>query len=94
MNGRRVVDDLVGPSWALVTAAAPSPSDRRELETRGCAVVEVASRPELSAWLHEGRAAAALVRPDRTTVASGQDVSALVGRLVSLITPTSAEVPA
>ncbi|MEG9227367.1 bifunctional 3-(3-hydroxy-phenyl)propionate/3-hydroxycinnamic acid hydroxylase MhpA [Aeromicrobium sp. Sec7.5] len=94
VNGRRVVDDLVGPSWALVTAAAPSPSDRRELETRGCAVVEVASRPELSAWLHEGRAAAALVRPDRTTVASGQDVSALVGRLVSLITPTSAEVPA
>lgn len=94
VSGRRIVDDLIGPGWALVTAAAPSPSDRRELETRGCAVVEVASRPELAAWLHEGRATAALVRPDRTTVASGRDVSALVALLVSLITPTSAEVPA
>lgn len=94
VGGRRVVDDLIGPGWALVTAAAPSPTDRRELAARGCVVVEVASRPELADWLRRGRATAAVVRPDRTTVASGRDVSALVALLVSLITPTSAEVPA
>ena len=94
VDGQRVVDDLIGPGWALVTAAAPSPSDRRELDVRGCAVVEVGARAELAAWLHGGRATAALVRPDRTTVASGRDVSALTATVASLITPTSAEVSA
>ena len=94
VNGRRVVDDLIGPGWALVTAAAPSPSDRQELEARGCAVVETASRPELAAWLRAGRATAAVVRPDRTTVASGHGVSALVALTASLITPATTEVSA
>ncbi len=94
VDGHRVVDDLIGPGWALVTAAAPSPTDRRELEARGCAVVETTARPELAAWLREGRTTAAVVRPDRTTVASGREVSALVALLVTLITPTSAGVSA
>ncbi|MDF1706192.1 MAG: bifunctional 3-(3-hydroxy-phenyl)propionate/3-hydroxycinnamic acid hydroxylase [Aeromicrobium sp.] len=94
VDGRRVVDDLIGPGWALVTAAAPSPSDRRELEIRGCAVVETPARRELAAWLRAGRATAALVRPDRTTAASGHDVSALVARVASLITPARTEVSA
>ncbi len=92
--GRRIVDDLRGPGWALVTATAPSPSDRREVEVRGCTVLDAASHPELADWLRVGRATAAVVRPDGTTVASGRDVPALVAVLVSLITPTPAEVPA
>lgn len=94
VNGHRAVDDLIGPAWAIVTAAAPSPSDRRELEARGCVVLETVTRPELAAWLRTGRATAALVRPDRTAVASGHDVSALVALTASLITPTRTEVPA
>ena len=94
VNGHRAVDDLIGPAWALVTAAAPSPSDRHELEARGCVVLEVAGRPELAAWLRTGRATAALVRPDRTVVASGHDVSALTALAASLLTPQMAEVPA
>jgi 3-(3-hydroxy-phenyl)propionate hydroxylase len=93
-NGRRVIDELIGPGWALVTAAAPSPSDRRVLETRGCAVVETASHPELAAWLSSGRATAAVVRPDRTTVASGHDVAALTALIASLITPATTQVSA
>lgn len=93
-RGRRVVDDLIGPGWALVTSAAPSPSDRRELEVRGCAVVGTTDRPELAAWLRAGRATAALVRPDRTTMASGHDVPALVALTASLITPVRTEVSA
>lgn len=94
VDGQRVVDDLIGTGWALVTAAAPAPSDRRELTVRNCAVVEVESRSELAVWLGDGRAVAALVRPDRSVAASGRDVSALVSQVVSLITPTDAEVSA
>lgn len=94
VQGRRVVDDLVGPGWALATSAAPSPSDRLELGTRGCVVVETTGRPELSAWLLAGRATAALVRPDRSVMASGHDVSALVALAASVITPARTEVSA
>lgn len=94
VQGRRVVDDVIGPGWALVTCEAPSPTDRCELEVRGCTVVGTTDRPELSSWLHEGRARAALVRPDRTTMASGHDVSALVALAASLITPARTEVSA
>lgn len=94
VDGRRVVDALVGPGWAVVTSAAPSPSDRRELEARSVVVVETASRPELAAWLRTGRATAALVRPDRTTAASSRDVSAVTALASSLLTPHATEVSA
>lgn len=94
VQDRRVVDDLIGPGWALVTSAAPSPTDRHELEARGCTVVGTIGRPELSAWLRAGRATAALVRPDRSTMASGHDVSALVALAASIITPARTEVSA
>lgn len=94
VHGRPTLDAEVGPRWALVSAVAPSPSCVAALTERRVAVVETGSRPELDTWLRDGRARAALVRPDRTVLTSGDDVAALVATATALIAPQPGEVPA
>lgn len=91
VDGRPVLDAEVGPGWSLVTAVAPSPSCVDELVTRAVQLVDASRRPELDAWLRSGRARAALVRPDRAVLASGDDVVALVATAESLVAPTTLE---
>lgn len=98
-GGGATFDRLVGHRWALVTAVPPSPSAVEELASRDVAVVEVGpaaggTLDRLATWLAEAGCAAALVRPDRTVMASGTDLPALVATATSLLLPVRTEVPA
>lgn len=84
LDGRRL-DDVVGAGWALVTVAAPSPSDADALRRRSCVVVEAAG--ELADWLLESGATAALVRPDRTVMGSSADVTVLCASVQQRLAP-------
>ncbi len=67
-DGRRTpLDEMLGDGWALVTIGDP-PSALAERARRHCA--RVVAVPELSPWLGEGRATAALLRPDRVVAAA------------------------
>jgi 3-(3-hydroxy-phenyl)propionate hydroxylase len=87
--GDRRLDHVIGDGWALVTRRAPSPSDADALAARGCVVVEARGGDPLTGWLRDGRATAALVRPDRTVLASGADVPALCATLAGRVAPAS-----
>ncbi|WP_415972299.1 bifunctional 3-(3-hydroxy-phenyl)propionate/3-hydroxycinnamic acid hydroxylase [Rhodococcus sp. 077-4] len=75
-NGTRL--DSVAPGQFVFLSTTPLTVDqRREVERRGAAVVEVAASSDLGEWLRRGRAVAAIVRPDRTVMASGKSVPSL-----------------
>ncbi|MEU9880394.1 bifunctional 3-(3-hydroxy-phenyl)propionate/3-hydroxycinnamic acid hydroxylase [Streptomyces phaeochromogenes] len=72
VDGRRVrLDELLGDSFAVLTAAPPSPSLRAVADGLGARTVPVAGLGDdgrLSAWLRAGRADAVLLRPDRVVM--------------------------
>ncbi|WBB80620.1 bifunctional 3-(3-hydroxy-phenyl)propionate/3-hydroxycinnamic acid hydroxylase [Micromonospora sp. WMMD882] len=76
-DGRRL-DDLAGLCFVLVTARPVPPVVAAVARRRGVLPVTVARGSQLGRWLRRGRAGAALVRPDRTVLTSGDDLSALV----------------
>jgi 3-(3-hydroxy-phenyl)propionate hydroxylase len=90
LDGRRL-DDVLGTGWTLVTTQAVAPSTQSTLDTLDCLVVETAAGDELATWLARGRAVAALVRPDRTVLASGPDVTRLCALLTALVSPAHPE---
>jgi 3-(3-hydroxy-phenyl)propionate hydroxylase len=61
----------------FVTAVPLSPEQQALLAGRGTEVLEVAPGSALFKWLADGKAAAALVRPDFTVLRAGRDVAAL-----------------
>jgi 3-(3-hydroxy-phenyl)propionate hydroxylase len=63
--------------FVFVTGVPLSSEQRDVLAGRGTEVLEVAPGSALFDWLAEGRAAAALVRPDFTVLRAGRDVAAL-----------------
>ncbi|MFM9629207.1 MULTISPECIES: bifunctional 3-(3-hydroxy-phenyl)propionate/3-hydroxycinnamic acid hydroxylase MhpA [Streptomyces] len=69
VEGRRVrLDELLGDSFAVLTAVPPSPSLEAVADGLGARVLPVADLGDdgrLIAWLREGRADAVLLRPDR-----------------------------
>ncbi|OZF33246.1 3-(3-hydroxyphenyl)propionate hydroxylase [Rhodococcus sp. 14-2496-1d] len=75
-NGMRL-DDLAPGQFLFVSSTPLSIGHRREVERRGAVVVEVAASSDLGAWLRSGHAVAAIVRPDRTVMASGTSVPSL-----------------
>ncbi|TQJ57712.1 bifunctional 3-(3-hydroxy-phenyl)propionate/3-hydroxycinnamic acid hydroxylase [Streptomyces sp. NBC_00080] len=72
VDGRRVrLDELLGDSFALLTAVPPAPSLRAVADGLGARTVPVAGLGDdgrLTAWLREGRADAVLLRPDRVVM--------------------------
>ena len=81
-NGTRI--DSVAPGQFLFLSTTPlTVEQRREVDRRGACIVEVAASSELGQWLRRGRAVAAIVRPDRTVMASGRSVPALHTRVPS-----------
>ncbi|WP_406487488.1 bifunctional 3-(3-hydroxy-phenyl)propionate/3-hydroxycinnamic acid hydroxylase [Streptomyces phaeochromogenes] len=72
VDGRRVrLDELLGDSFAVLTAAPPSPSLRAVADGLGARTVQVTGLGDdgrLSAWLRAGRADAVLLRPDRVVL--------------------------
>ncbi|WP_410791881.1 low temperature requirement protein A [Kribbella sp. C-35] len=63
--------------FVLVTGVPLSPEQRAVLASRGTEVLEVAPGSALYKWLADGKAAAALVRPDFTVLRVARDVAAL-----------------
>jgi 3-(3-hydroxy-phenyl)propionate hydroxylase len=70
-------DDVTRGGFVLVTGAPLSPQLRAVLAAQGTEVLEVEPGSPLYQWLEDGKAAAALVRPDYTVVRAGRDVAEL-----------------
>lgn len=70
-------DDVTRGGFVLVTGVPLSPEQRTLLADRGTEVLEVTPGSSLYRWLADGKAAAALVRPDFTVLRAGRDVAAL-----------------
>lgn len=70
-------DDVTRGGFVLVTGVPLSPHQRKVLESRGTEVLEVEPGSPLHTWLADGKAAAALVRPDFTVMRAGRDVAEL-----------------
>jgi 3-(3-hydroxy-phenyl)propionate hydroxylase len=70
-------DDVTRGGFVLVTGVPLSPQQQAVLAGRGTKVLEVEPGSPLYKWLADGKAAAALVRPDFTVLRAGRDVAAL-----------------
>jgi 3-(3-hydroxy-phenyl)propionate hydroxylase len=70
-------DDVTRAGFVLVTGVGLSQQQRALLADRGIEALEVAPGSPLHQWLADGRALAALVRPDFTVMRSGRDVTDL-----------------
>jgi 3-(3-hydroxy-phenyl)propionate hydroxylase len=70
-------DDMTRGGFVLVTGVPLPPHLRALLVGRGTQVLEVQPGSPLHTWLVDGKAAAALVRPDFTVLRAGRDVAAL-----------------
>jgi 3-(3-hydroxy-phenyl)propionate hydroxylase len=89
-------DEVTGAGFVLVTGIPLSPQLRAVLAGRGTEVLEVRPGSPLYKWLDDGKAAAALVRPDFTVLRAGRDVAELCETAPSFLvaagtppTPTS-----
>jgi len=71
------VDQVVGNRFALVTSSPLSDAQRSQVSSRGAVVVSVAPASELGRWLKQGRATAAIVRPDGAVMQAGRNIEAL-----------------
>ncbi|MGB6275879.1 MAG: 3-(3-hydroxyphenyl)propionate hydroxylase, partial [Rhodococcus sp. (in: high G+C Gram-positive bacteria)] len=71
------LDDAAPGQFLFVSSTPLSTEQRRELERRGAAVVEVAASSDLGVWLRRGHAVAAIVRPDRTVMSASRSVPSL-----------------
>ncbi|MEZ0355377.1 bifunctional 3-(3-hydroxy-phenyl)propionate/3-hydroxycinnamic acid hydroxylase [Mycobacterium sp. SA01] len=73
-NGKRF-DEIVGRAFAVVTAVPITTAQRDEMDRRGAVVIAAQPGTELASWLRAGRAAVAVVRPDRTVLTAGRSVA-------------------
>jgi 3-(3-hydroxy-phenyl)propionate hydroxylase len=85
-------DQVVGNRFALVTSSPLSAAQQQELSSRGAVVVSVASGSELGRWLKQGRATAAIVRPDGAVMQAGRNV-AVICDAVPAFSPGHVDVP-
>lgn len=85
-DGRRF-DDVAGDRFALITSVDVPPGQRAVVERCGAVVVVTRAGEDLHAWLHRGRATAAVVRPDGAVLRAGRDLSALCAALPGGWTP-------
>jgi len=70
-------DDVTRGGFVFVTGVPLSPGQRALLAGRGTEVIEVEPGSPLYTWLANGKAAAALVRPDFTVLRASRDVAEL-----------------
>ena len=83
-DGQRL-DDVLGTGFSLITTRGLRVADEAALRQRGLVVLVAQPGDALGQWLRGGRATAALVRPDRTVMRAGRDVSALCGWASSVV---------
>ena len=82
LDGRHL-DDVLGSGFAVVTTQQLSAGDRTAAEMCRATVYVTDPGSELGDWLRRGRAAAAIIRPDRTVLRAGPDLSPLFDSLGS-----------
>ncbi|GAB3002636.1 bifunctional 3-(3-hydroxy-phenyl)propionate/3-hydroxycinnamic acid hydroxylase MhpA [Saccharothrix stipae] len=70
-------DDVVAGRFAVVTTTPPSDTERTAIQKRGAVLVTAVPSSELHRWLLDGRAGAAIVRPDGTVLNTDSDLSRL-----------------
>ncbi len=70
-------DDVTRGGFVFVTGVPLSPQLRAVLAGRGTEVLEVQPGSPLYQWLEDGKATAALVRPDFSVLRAGRDVAEL-----------------
>ena len=78
-------DQVVGNRFALITSSPLTDAQRSELGIRGAAVVSVAAGSDLGRWLQQGRATAAIVRPDSYVMQAGRDTRAICDAVPSFV---------
>ncbi|MGV0627724.1 bifunctional 3-(3-hydroxy-phenyl)propionate/3-hydroxycinnamic acid hydroxylase MhpA [Mycolicibacter minnesotensis] len=82
-DGQRL-DEELGWGFSMVTAIPLTPPQRHLAQTRGARVVFAEPGTELARWLSRHHATAALVRPDRTVMLAGRNLTALCRALPTL----------
>jgi 2-polyprenyl-6-methoxyphenol hydroxylase-like FAD-dependent oxidoreductase len=75
-SGRRL-DDVLGTGFTLLAAAPLRGADEALVHRHAVDVMVVQPGDALAAWLRRGRAAAVIVRPDRTVMRAGRDPATL-----------------
>jgi 3-(3-hydroxy-phenyl)propionate hydroxylase len=90
-DGRRF-DDAAAGRFAVVTLAIPAAQQRDHVRRRGAVLLEAAPGTGLYRWLRQGRADAAIVRPDGAVLRSGRDLAALIAALPASRVLTSCRV--
>lgn len=71
------LDSLLGRGFAVVSTETPTRAQAALIERHGAVLHHATANSELAQWLRHGRAAAALVRPDRTVMHTSTSLGAL-----------------
>ena len=74
----RRLDDTLGLGFALVTATPLTPDQHLLIKQRGATTHFAAPGSELAQWLRRGHAVAAVIRPDRTVMATSRRLADLL----------------
>jgi 3-(3-hydroxy-phenyl)propionate hydroxylase len=77
-DGRRL-DESIGIGFALISAVPLSAEHRAQLGEHGTAIHIAGAGTELADWLRRGHSTAAIVRPDRTVMQAGSNLTELCG---------------
>jgi len=75
-NGIRL-DDQLGIGFGVITRFALTAEQQEILDARGASTVHAAAGSELARWLRRHHVKAAVVRPDRTIMMAGGDLTAV-----------------
>jgi len=75
-NGCRL-DDALGPGFGVIATVELTPSQQDIVTAHGARSVHAAEGSELSHWLNRHRVKAAVVRPDRTVMIAGRNLTTL-----------------
>jgi 3-(3-hydroxy-phenyl)propionate hydroxylase len=78
LNDGARLDFRQGRCFAVISDGTLRAAQRELIADRGALLVVAEPPTELAAWLAQGRAAAAIVRPDGTVLAAGRDIDALL----------------
>ena len=90
LPGGQRLDDVVGKGFVFITTSPLGGADEALLRRRGVAVRVAERDTGLEKWLRQGRAAAAIVRPDRTVMRAGRDNAALCAWTTTVLQPAAA----
>lgn len=79
------VDDELGPGFGLITTVRLTPSQRQIVAARGARSLLATPGTEMAHWLEGHHVTAAVVRPDRTVLIAGRDVTTVCRALPTFL---------